>query len=92
MRGGLESYDACRKESRRLRDCGARELKAPSAALVPGGAGGWQVNGGLQSAPDRDGFVIALFGRRPELVGWIAAMAGRPPGDLLQRVRLLGVE
>jgi hypothetical protein len=31
--------------------------------------------------------VIALFGRRPDLVGWAAAAEGRPRGDLLPRVR-----
>lgn len=36
--GGLESYDACRGEGRRLRRGGAEAMRAPSAALVPGAA------------------------------------------------------
>jgi len=89
LRGGADTYEACRAEARRLRDGGAGALRAPSAALVPGGARGWKVDGGLQPAPDRDGKVIVLYGLRPDLVGWPAALPGRPPADLLARVRPL---
>jgi len=89
LAGGTGSYEACRKEARRLRAKGARWLRAPSAALIAGGARGWKVNGGLQPAAGRDGFVLAVFGPRPDLVGWAAALAGRPRADLLARVRHL---
>lgn len=88
--GGIDSYEACRAEARRLRQLGILELIAPSAALVRGGAGGWNVNGGLRPAPPRDGSVIVLFGPRPHLVGWAAVSVGRPRASLLQRVRHFG--
>jgi len=88
-RGGIESYGGCRAEARRLRDLGAHALKAPSAALVPGGARGWKVDGGLQPAGPRDGFTWVIFGPRPDLIGWVAAAAGRPGADLLDRVHYL---
>lgn len=87
--GGLESYDACRGEARRLRRGGAEAIRALSAALVPGGAQGWRVAGGLQPAPPRDGRVITLFGPRPDLIGWRVVESGRPGPDLLPRIRPL---
>ena len=60
---------------------------APSAALHSGGAHGWRVDGGLQRGPVRDGTVIALFGPRPDLVGWAATIEGRPSEQLLANVR-----
>jgi hypothetical protein len=89
MAGGIASYEECRKEARRLRTEGAQALHAPSAALLPGGAGGWKVDGGLQPAAKRDGTVLAVFGPRPSFVGWMAAFAARPRSDLLSRVRYL---
>ena len=62
-------------------------IAAPSAALNAGGARGWRVDGGLQPGPDRDGMVFALFGRRPDLIGWAATVDARPNPDLLPRVR-----
>ncbi len=88
--GGLDTYERCRAEARRLRAQGASELRAPSAALTRGGARGWKVDGGVQPASDRDGIVIVLFGSRPNLTGWAATIAGRPQRDLLRRVRHLG--
>jgi hypothetical protein len=38
-------------------------------------------NGGLQPGADRDGVVCALFGPRPELVGWRAVEAGHPAAE-----------
>jgi len=89
LAGGTETYEDCQKEARRLRAKGARALRAPSAALVAGGAHGWKVDGGLQPAAERDGFVLAVFGPRPDLVGWAVALAGHPRADLLARVRHL---
>ena len=89
LTGGTATYQDCQKEARRLRTKGAKALRSPSAALLPGGARGWKVDGGLQPAAERDGTVLAVFGPRPELVGWLAAFAARPRSDLLARVRFL---
>lgn len=89
LTGGTATYEECQKEARRLRAKGATALRAPSAALLPGGARGWKVDGGLQLAAERDGSVLAVFGLRPDLVGWTAAFAARPRSDLLTRVRHL---
>ncbi len=89
LRGGLETYEACRRAARQIRRAGAAALRAPSAALVGGGAHGWRVEAGLQRAVARDGQVIVLFGPRPDLVGWHVVDAGRPAPDLLDRVRPL---
>jgi hypothetical protein len=75
--------------SRRLRNNGAVALRAPSAALQPGSAGGWNGDGGLQLAPKRDGTVLVVFGARPDLVGWMAVFSGHPRSDLLGRVQHL---
>ena len=90
LTGGFESYPHCQGEAERLRAQGATGLRAPSAALVSGGARGFMVRGGLQRGPHRDGFVLVLFGPCEGLVGWPAAMPGRPHSDLLSRVRPLG--
>lgn len=89
LTGGLRTYEACQKESRRLRKRGAVAVRAPSAALLEGGARGWRVDGGLQPAGERDGTVLAVFGARPDFVGWMAAFTARPRSDLLTRVRHL---
>jgi hypothetical protein len=89
LTGGISTYGACREEARRLRAKGTKDLRAPSAALLPGGAWGWKVDGGMRPGPARDGIVFVGFGARPGLVGWMAAFAGRPRSDLLARVRPL---
>jgi hypothetical protein len=88
--GDPTSYPSCQAEAARLRAAGAEALVAPSAALVPGGAGGWRVDAGLQLAAPREGTVYVLFGPRPAVVGWRAA-EGRPSADVLSRVRHFGV-
>lgn len=85
--GGTASYPECQAEARRLRALGAERMVAPSAALLPGGAAGHHVDGGLRPGAPRDGQVIVLFGRRADLTGWAAAAEGRPRADLLPRVR-----
>jgi hypothetical protein len=85
--GGRGTYPRCRAMARRLKGEGHRGLVAPSAALLPGDASGWRVDGGLVTGPPRDGMVLALFGRRPDLVGWVGTVAGRPSVDLLRKVR-----
>ena len=89
LTGGLDTYEECRNEARRLRKDGVSALRAPSAALLPGCARGWKVDGGLQPAAERDGTVLAIFGARPDFIGWMAAFAARPRSDLLSRVRHL---
>lgn len=86
--GGPETYARCQAEARRLRQtAGTVGLRAPSAALEPGGAAGWTVEGGLKPAEPRDGEVVVLFGRRTDLEGWPVVRAGHPPTELLERVR-----
>lgn len=87
LTGGPETYRTCQAEARRLRERGEAGLVAPSAALRPGAARGWRVDGGLQPGEARDGRVIVLFSRRPDLVGWPAAIEGRPREDMLIQVR-----
>jgi hypothetical protein len=85
--GDATTYSACQGEAKRLRGLGATRLLAPSAALLPDGARGWRVDGGLTEGPPRDGVVVVLFGSRPTLVGWAAASEGRPRDDLLPQIR-----
>ena len=89
LMGGTSSYPDCQSEARRMRARGFRGLVAPSAALDPGTASGFRVDGGLQPGPPRTERVYVLFGPRPELVGWAACHHGRPRVDLLPRVRPL---
>jgi len=89
LTGGLNTYEKCQREARRVRTKGVVALRAPSAALLPGSAGGWKVDGGLQPAAKRDATVLVVFGARPDFVGWMAAFAARPRSDLLARVRHL---
>ncbi len=81
------TYPACQQEADAIRGRGEPGLMAPSAALLPGAAHGWRVDGGIQKGARRDGQVIVLFGTRPDLVGWPAATRGRPEASLLARVR-----
>ncbi len=85
--GAPGTYESCQSEARRLRAQGATAMTAPSAALLPGAASGWRVDGGLRPGPARDGRVFVLYGSRPDLVGWAATVAGRPGSELLPHVR-----
>jgi hypothetical protein len=67
LTGGIETYEACQKEARRLRAEGVEALRLPSAAVLRGGARGWRVEGGLQLAAERNGLVFVVFGARPDL-------------------------
>jgi hypothetical protein len=84
--GGLDSYPACQDVARRLRRSGITCLRAPSAALVAGGARGQLTRGLLREAADRDGLVWVLVGARPEARGWAAVDAGAPAPRLLPLV------
>lgn len=88
LTGGRLTYDACQRHARRLRAGGARRLVASSAALLPGGAAGRQVAGGVECpAAPRNGRVIVVYGDPEGLVGWKAVEHGGPSADLLPRVR-----
>ena len=89
MTGDLSSYPECQAEARHLRDHGVTEISAPSAALEPGGAGGYRVEIGFCPGVPRDGIVYVLFGARPDVTGWLIVDDGRPPVELLRRVRHL---
>jgi hypothetical protein len=87
LTGGLDTYAACQREAQRLREQGALRLAAPSAALKAGGARGYIVDAGVRQGPAQDGTVVVVFGAPAGMVGWPAADDGRPPVDLLDRVR-----
>jgi len=88
--GGLETYGRCQAYASRARAKGATRLEASSAALVAGGAAGYEVIDGEQPRTDpRDGRVIVIFGEPDGLVGWKVVERGCPPVDLLPRVRHL---
>jgi hypothetical protein len=89
LRGGQETYARCQREAAALRRRGCTRIVAPSAALKPGTAGGVRVRNGVGPAPPRDGRVFVVFGPPGDLVGWIAADAGAPAPDLLDRVNPL---
>jgi hypothetical protein len=85
--GGMDTYDACRREARRLRTRGATAIVAPAAGLQPGRAGGQLVRAlDLVDAPPRDGRTLALYGPRPALRGWVCVEAGRPSARVLALV------
>ena len=88
LSGGRESWPECQRWARERRDI-VEGIAAPSAALQPGGAHGWRVDGGLRPGPERNGKVFALFGRRPDLVGWAATVGGGPSDKLLVDVQTL---
>jgi hypothetical protein len=87
LTGEIQSYALCQAEAARLRDAGALAIVAPSAALLDGEARGWRVADGIRPGPDRDGRVFVLFGARPELGAWRAAVEARPDPALLAKVR-----
>lgn len=89
LRGDATTYPKCQAESKRLRAGGAQGIKALSAALIPGGAAGWKVDGGEKDAAPSDGHAFVIFGPRPDFVGWPVVEAGRPPERVLSRVRQL---
>lgn len=87
--GGLSSYRTCQRYAAARRVEGVTSLRAPSAALVSGGARGEVTDAGLRAGPDQDGRVWVLFGRHPDTRGWRAVERGRPPARVLSLVRPL---
>jgi hypothetical protein len=85
--GDQSTYPACQAEATRLRATGARRLVAPSAATLDGTASGWRSDPSLVPGPPGAESTIALFGRRPDAVGWVTGMGGHPEPELLGRVR-----
>ncbi len=86
LTSGPETWQICQEFAQSHR-AGKDGITAPSAALRLGGAHGWQVNGGLRRAPARNGRVFALFGLRPDLVGWTTTIDGHPGEELLANVQ-----
>jgi hypothetical protein len=86
LRGGRSTYAACQAEAARLRSAGHRGLQAPSAALLPKGAAGWECVPNEFPAGAREGHVYAVFGAPTGLVGWPAVEAGQPPARILPSV------
>ena len=86
-RGGRDTYAACQDEAARLRASGASGIRTTSAALQDGAASGWRVEVGFREGPSRNGTTYVLFGRRPDLLGWLVVDRGRPPVEVLTAVR-----
>jgi hypothetical protein len=84
--GGLSSYRTCQRYAAARRAEGVTSLRAPSAALTPGGARGEVTDAGLRDGPDRDGRVWVLFGSYPDTCGWRVVERGRPPARILSLV------
>ena len=88
--GGISSYAACQAFAATLRANGITKLRALSAALKPGGAGGQVTDAGLREAPRVDGHVWVLFGTYPSLRGWRVVERGAPTARILGLVQHLG--
>lgn len=87
MTSGQETYDACQREARRLREAGHQALVAPSAAMIGSRTEGYSINVGFQPQV-HDAEVLVLFGSRPTMVGWLAVV-GAPPPEVVGRVHHL---
>ena len=85
--GDPNSWPACQADADRLRKAGHVRLRAPSAALIEGGAAGWNCDGEERPVKRRDGFVHVLFGAPRELIGWPVVESGSPPARVLPLVR-----
>lgn len=85
--GGPATYPICQREAQRLRTQGVSALMVPSAALKYSTATGNTVSFGFR-VHRSPAWVLVLFGSRPDLVGWLAAV-GAPPPEVLARVHHL---
>lgn len=86
LTGGPGTYPECQAEARSLREAGSDALISPSAALRDSESRGYRVELGFR-AERRPARVLALFGRRPEVVGRLVVEDGRPATEVLSRVR-----
>jgi hypothetical protein len=87
--GSENSYPACQTAARAARAAGHDWLRAPSAALWPGGASGWTAAPMLaREAAARLAWVWVHFGPCP-FVGWPVVEGGRPPAQVVGMVRQL---
>jgi len=86
LRGDKTTYPACQAEASTLRAAGHIGVQAPSAALPPNAAAGWQCSPHEVPAGTRDGRVFVVFGAPAGLVGWPAVEAGQPPARILPLV------
>jgi hypothetical protein len=87
LTGDGSTHPMCQAAARKLRAAGVDGLRAPSAALLPGEAAGWYTDNGLRRAPAQDGEVLVLYGRRPDLQGWMVSSDARPPLRLLHQTK-----
>jgi hypothetical protein len=91
LQGDEDSYPVCQEEAARLRGLGHEGLLAPSAALHDATATPWRPVGEANvPGAARTAQVVALFGARPELEGWLMVDRGGPPSHVLDRVRHFG--
>jgi len=90
LTGGPDTWPKCQQHARELRQRGVTRLRTTSPALQAGAAHGWTVQAGLQPAAARDGRVIVDFTAQPRFVAWRCVEDGRPPAELLPRVRHVG--
>lgn len=89
LRGDKTSHADCQVEAAKLRAAGNTRLQAPSAALLPSAAAGWECAPHEIPASARDGMVYVIFGAPAGLVGWPAVEAGQPPARILPLVSYL---
>lgn len=90
MTGSKKTYLQCQEEAKRLRENNAIQIIAPSAALLPNAARGWIVKNSRQQPaplPTKKGNTIILFGKRLDIIGWVAACNGQPDPELLKSIR-----
>lgn len=87
LTGDESSYPACQREADRCRALGFAQLEAPAAALLPGGARGWESKPDIVPATAaREGRVWVFYGSL-DATGWPCVIDGSPPRDVLPRVR-----
>ena len=86
LRGDRTTYPTCQSEAIRLRNAGHTGVKAPSAALIAGGASGWECAPNETMSVPRDGFVYVTFATPVGFVGWPVVEAGQPPARILPLV------
>ena len=83
LAGGPATWPDCQREAGRLRNQGEAGITAPSAALNPGAAHGWRVEGGLRQGPPRDGKDNAQIRAQAVVLDWLGrTICGFRPSKL----------